>query len=167
MKILGICGSLQAVSTNLELLHHAARFMPEGVTLCLYDGLRDLPHFNLDLEKIEVPPAVAQLREEIASSAALLIACPEYGYSLPGSLKNAIDWLIGSGELECKIIGVTASTTSPERGRMGLEALCTTLRAVKARMVGGAPITRGPTFETELQTFVTALMAEIQLEIVD
>jgi chromate reductase len=158
LKILGICGSLQSASANLELLHRAARLMPDGVELSIYDGLRDLPHFNPDIEKDGVPAAVMKLREEIASSAALIIACPEYGFSLPGSLKNAIDWLIGSGELESKIIAVTASTASPERGRLGLEALCGTLRAVKARMVGGVPIARGPAFDSEVHVLVNALI---------
>lgn len=165
MKILGICGSLQASSANLNLLRQAAQWVPEGVTFCLYDGLRDLPHFNPDIEKERAPPAVVlTMREEIASSDALFIACPEYGFSLPGSLKNAIDWLIGSGELECKIIAVTAATVSPERGRMGLEALLGTLRAVKARVVGGEPIARGPAFEHELRALLGALIDKVRAE---
>lgn len=162
MKILGICGSLQEKSSNLTLLQTAARLMPPDATLVLYEGLADLPHFNLDIEAAgEVPPAVQTLREAIAASDALLIASPEYGFSLPGSLKNAIDWLIGSGELESKIVGVTASTPAPERGRRGLEALCNTLGAVKARIVGGLPIARGPHFEAEVASLVAALVAKV------
>lgn len=162
MKILGICGSLQANSSNLTLLQTAARLMPTDAELVLYEGLSDLPHFNLDIEAAgQVPPAVQQLREAIAESDALLIASPEYGHSLPGSLKNAIDWLIGSGELEGKIVAVTASTPAAERGRMGLAALCTTLGAVKARIVGGEPIARGPGFEAEVGSLVQALVARV------
>lgn len=165
MKLLGICGSLQASSANLDLLRRAAQMVPDGVTLHLYDGLRDLPHFDPDIEKNgSAPAAVLALREEIASSAALLIASPEYGHSLPGSLKNAIDWLIGSGELECKIIAVTASTPSSERGRLGLGALCGTLGAVKARVVGGVPIARGSGFDAELQALMDALVDAVRNE---
>src|SRR5664279_1571574 len=121
MRVLGICGSLQQKSANLTLLQVAAQVAPEGMQVHLYDGLRELPHFNPDLEQAEPPPAVAALRSAISSSDALLIATPEYGHSLPGALKNAVDWLIGTGELEGKLVAVTASTVAPERGRKGLE----------------------------------------------
>ena len=65
----------------------------------VFDGLRDLPLFNPDLEAVEPLPAVESWRSAIAESDALLIASPEYGFSLPGALKNGIDWVIGSGEL--------------------------------------------------------------------
>lgn len=159
MKILGICGSLQAKSANLSLLQTATTLVPPGVELVLYDGIRDLPLFNPDLETDGAPPPVTALRRAIAESDALLIASPEYGHSLPGALKNAIDWLIGSGELECKVIAVTASTPSADRGRRGLEALKGTLGAVKARIVGGEPIARGPSADEELAALLRALVA--------
>jgi chromate reductase len=96
MRILGMSGSLQRKSSNSTLLEVAAGALPAGVTLEVYDGLRHLPHFDPDIEKDGAAPAsVGALRRAIAESDALLIACPEYGHSLPGSLKNAIDWLIG------------------------------------------------------------------------
>lgn len=157
MKVLGICGSLQAGSANLALLRRAAELAPPGVRLAIFDGIRDLPHFNPDLEGQGVPVAVASLRRAFSSSDALLIASPEYGHSLPGALKNAIDWVIGSGELETKLIAVTASAPGPERGVLGLKALCVTLGAVRARIVGGDPIIRGPSFDEELRTLLEAL----------
>lgn len=63
--------------------------------MILFDGLRHLPHFNPDTEE---PPAVRDWRKALAGSDAVLIASPEYGHSLPGALKNGIDWVIGSGE---------------------------------------------------------------------
>jgi chromate reductase, NAD(P)H dehydrogenase (quinone) len=158
MRILGVCGSLQAKSSNLSLLHMARSMVPEGVEFVLYDGIRDLPHFNPDIEASCVPPAVADWRRAIATSDALLIASPEYGHSLPGSLKNAIDWVIGSGELERKVTGVTAATPGPERGLLGLQALRGTLGAVSARIVGGEPIAHGPSFERELEALLSALI---------
>ncbi|KYF84038.1 hypothetical protein BE17_29345 [Sorangium cellulosum] len=131
---------------------------PEGVELVVYDGIRELPLFNPDIEASGAPPAVREWRRAIAVSDALLIASPEYGHSLPGALKNAIDWVIGSGELERKIVGVTAATVSPERGRLGLQALRGTLAAVSARVVGGEPIARGPSFERELAALLGALI---------
>ncbi|XYI02677.1 NADPH-dependent FMN reductase [Sorangium sp. So ce1128] len=158
MRILGICGSLQARSSNLTLLHAARSMAPEGVELVLYDGIRELPLFNPDIEASGAPPAVGEWRRAIAASDALLIASPEYGHSLPGALKNAIDWVIGTGELERKVVGVTAATVSSERGRLGLQALRGTLGAVSARVVGGEPIARGPSFERELAALLDALI---------
>lgn len=132
--------------------------VPEGVELVLYDGIRELPLFNPDIETSGAPPAVGEWRRAIAASDALLIASPEYGHSLPGALKNAIDWVIGSGELERKVVGVTAATVSPERGRLGLQALRGALGAVSARIVGGEPIARGPSFERELAALLGALI---------
>jgi chromate reductase, NAD(P)H dehydrogenase (quinone) len=161
VRILGICGSLQAASSNLSLLQTAAAGAPAGVELVLFDGLRDLPHFNSDLLQNGVPSSVELWRGELAKSDAILMASPEYGFSLPGALKNGIDWVIGSGELERKIVGVTAAVPHPERGRRGLEALLGTLAAVSARIVGGEPICKGPEFEPKVRALVLALIQEV------
>jgi NAD(P)H-dependent FMN reductase len=162
MRIVAVCGSLQRSSGNLSLLRDAMRLAPAGVEVSLFDGLRDLPHFNLDLEELQPRPEVERWRRAVVTSNALLIACPEYGFSLPGALKNGIDWLIGSGELEEKIIAVTASVNHPDRGRRGLAALLDALAAVKARIVGGVPIARGPGFEAEVQALLRALVEAVQ-----
>lgn len=158
MRILAVCGSLQARSGNLSLLNAAAASAPPGVEVVLFAGLGDLPHFNPDLEAGGVPESVTRWRQALADSAAVLIACPEYGFSLPGALKNAIDWAIGSGELEGKVVAITAAVPSPERGRRGLQALRDTLSAVRATIVGGEPIARGPEFEPRTAALVRALI---------
>ena len=158
MRVLSICGSLQQKSGNLTLLQVAARVAPAGVVVRLYDGLRELPHFNPDLEQQESLPVVEALRAAISGTDALLIASPEYGHSLPGALKNAIDWVIGTGELNEKVIGVTASTNAPGRGQRGLDALAHTLKAVNATLVGGVPIVRGPDDSRTLASFVAEVM---------
>jgi len=154
MQILAICGSLQARSNNFALLQVAAAAVPAGVELIIFDGVRELPHFNPDLEAVAVPESVTRWRTALATSDALLIACPEYGFSLPGALKNAIDWVIGSGELETKVVGITAAVPSRERGRRGLSALRDTLSAVRASIVGGEPIPLGADFDKEVTTLV-------------
>lgn len=161
MKILGVCGSLQASSVNLHLLQRAQALAPAGVTVTLYDGLRDLPQFDPDLERDDKHPEVEALRRAVAASDALLIACPEYGFSLPGSLKNAIDWLIGSGELERKLIATTAATVHPGRGLRGLGALHDTLSAVSSRVVGGQPIVRGETLDQAVLALLDAIVREL------
>jgi NAD(P)H-dependent FMN reductase len=167
VRILAVCGSLQAMSANLVLLHTAARSAPAGVEVVLFDGLRDLHHFDPDLEAKGVPPAVQRWRRALSDSDALLIASPEYGHSLPGVLKNGIDWVIGSGELERKVVAITASVPGPDRGRLGLKALGDTLGAVRATIVGGEPITRGPTFDSDVAELLRRLVDEVRMSCVD
>ena len=158
MRVLAVCGSLQAKSGNLALLNAAAASMPPGVELVLFDGLRNLPYFNPDTEANGVPESVKQWRLALTASDAVLIASPEYGFSLPGGLKNGIDWVIGSGELEQKIVAITAAVAGPERGRRGLEALRNTLSAVRATIVGAEPIAKGPGMEAQVAALVRALV---------
>ena len=162
IRILGIVGSLGARSSNLMLLETAAAVAPEGVEVSVYTGLGDLPHFDPDVDPDDAPPAVRALRQAIAASDAVLIAAPEYGHSLPGVLKNAIDWLIGSGELERKIVAITASVPGTERGRQGLAALRQTLGAVRAVIVSDEPIARGATSEADIRRVLSGLVDEIR-----
>jgi chromate reductase, NAD(P)H dehydrogenase (quinone) len=92
MRILGISGSLRRGSHNRKLLRAAAAALPPGVDLVEWDGLADLPAFDEDQEKTPAEPVRAFL-DLIASADALLIATPEYNASLPGALKNALDWV--------------------------------------------------------------------------
>ena len=158
MRILAISGSLQAKSKNLALLTAASRLAPPGVELVLFDGLRDLPHFNPDIEADGVPESVRRLRQALADSDAILIASPEYGFSLPGALKNAIDWVIGSGQLEGKVVAITAAVPGPERGRRGLQALRDTLSAVRAEIVRGEPIPTGLAFDRQVAELLRSLV---------
>jgi chromate reductase, NAD(P)H dehydrogenase (quinone) len=162
VRILGVCGSLQARSANLALLKTAGAVAPAGVEVVIFDGLGSLPHFNPDIEASGPSPAVHGWRCALAEANAVLIASPEYGFSLPGALKNGIDWVIGSGELERKIVAITAAVAHRERGQRGLESLRNTLNAVSARIIGGEPIVRGPKFETEVSVLLRALVHEIE-----
>jgi chromate reductase len=92
MRLLGISGSLRRESHNTRLLRAAANALPPGVELELFDGLEAVPPYNEDADVPPGPDAVEYLRERIASADALLIATPEYNASVPGVLKNAIDW---------------------------------------------------------------------------
>lgn len=92
MKVLGISGSLRANSHNTGLLRVAAELLPPEAELVEFDGLEAVPPYNEDSDGIEAARAVARLRDEIAQADAILIATPEYNASLPGVLKNAIDW---------------------------------------------------------------------------
>jgi chromate reductase len=161
VRILAVCGSLQAKSSNSTLLRVLAAVAPSGVNIVSFDGLGALPHFNPDLE-MDAPLAVVEAwRTALRESDAVFIATPEYGHSLPGSLKNAVDWVIGTGELERKIVAITSAVPGADRGRAGLSALRQTLGAVSAKVIGGEPILRGPNLERDVEALLAELMQAI------
>jgi len=92
VRILGISGSLRAGSHNTQLLRLAAEELPEGVELELYEDLAAIPPFDQDLVEV-APDEVEQLKEAVAASDAILVATPEFNGSIPGQLKNALDWV--------------------------------------------------------------------------
>ena len=91
MKILGIAGSLRAGSYNQQLLDLVPDALPVGVELLVWHGLGDVPPYDQDSED-DVPAPVAELRARVQDADAVLIATPEYNGSIPGALKNALDW---------------------------------------------------------------------------
>ena len=92
MRVLGISGSLRRGSHNTQLLRGARQLLPAGVEFELFERLGEIPPYNED-EEHRVPPAVAALKAAIADADAVLIATPEYNGSIPGQLKNALDWV--------------------------------------------------------------------------
>src|SRR5438067_1289340 len=92
LRILGISGSLREGSHNTSLLRAAAKLLPSGVELEIYDGLRELPPYDADRDIEPADSAVERLRDAIADADGLLIATPEFNGSIPGVLKNALDW---------------------------------------------------------------------------
>jgi chromate reductase len=91
MRILAVSGSLRESSFNTGLLRAALEAAPESVELELWEGLGDLPLYDEDLE-VDTPESVRRLREDWAAADAILFATPEYNGSVPGGLKNAVDW---------------------------------------------------------------------------
>ena len=92
MQLLGIVGSLRADSYNAKLMRAAAELLPACVELTVYEGLRDIPAYDEDREG-EQDPAIAALKAAIAEADGVLFATPEYNGSIPGQLKNALDWV--------------------------------------------------------------------------
>jgi len=114
VTILGIAGSLRAGSHNTQLLRLAAEELPEGVELVVFDGLAEIPAFDQDLEDL-APDAVDALKAAIAGADAILIATPEYNGSIPGALKNALDWVsrpIAGSPIRRKPVAVIGASTS-------------------------------------------------------
>lgn len=92
MKVLGISGSLRRDSHNTRLLRAAAELLPPAAELLMYDGLGDIPPYSED-DQGSKPGSVLRLREALEDADAVLFAIPEYNHSIPGQLKNAIDWV--------------------------------------------------------------------------
>jgi chromate reductase len=114
MRMLGISGSLRRDSHNTRLLRGVGKLLPEGVELEIFDQLAAIPPFSEDDEH-ETPPAVAALRAAIAGADAVLVATPEYNASIPGVLKNALDWVsrpVASTPLLGKPAAVIGASTS-------------------------------------------------------
>src|SRR6516162_7277628 len=137
VQILAISGSLRADSTNTALLNAASALVPQSVQLTVYDGLGNLPHFNPDLDNQPPPTAVAQFRSQLLKSCGVIIAAPEYAHGVPGVLKNALDWLVSSGELYEKPVALFSA--SP-RGSYAQASLTETLNVMMARVVPEACI---------------------------
>jgi chromate reductase len=115
-KILGVSGSLRRDSFNTALLRAAAQELPADAELEIWTGLESVPPFSEDAESAPAPAAVADLRSAIDAADALLIATPEYNGSIPGQLKNALDWASrprGAAALQDKPAGVTGASPSP------------------------------------------------------
>ena len=93
MKVLGLSGSLRAGSHNSKLLRAAGDLMPGEAELVEFDGLKLIPPYDEDDEQNGRPPAVQALFDAVADADAVLLATPEYNHSIPGQLKNALDWL--------------------------------------------------------------------------
>lgn len=114
MKILGISGSLRRDSYNTGLLRAAAELLPDGVELEIWEGLKAVPPYDQDDDTDQAPAAVTELRSAVADADAVLIATPEYNASVPGHLKNALDWVsrpVATNPLRNKPAAVVGATT--------------------------------------------------------
>jgi chromate reductase len=120
MRVLGISGSLRRDSYNHALLRQAAERLPAGAELVEFDRLREIPPFDADLEEggTPVPAAVAALREALREADAVLIATPEYNHSIPGALKNALDWASRPAG-ESALTGTPAAVIGASTGMFG------------------------------------------------
>ena len=138
MRVLGISGSLRSGSHNTSLLREAGRHMRDGVEYAIYDGLREIPPYDEDLDAEGTPAAVADLKQAIAEADGVLFATPEYNSSIPGQLKNAIDWVsrpFATNPLRNKPVAVIGSSTGMFGAMWAQAELRKVLAATGARVV--------------------------------
>lgn len=138
MRVLAVSGSLREGSFNTSLLRAALEAQPDGVELELWEGLGELPLYDDDLEA-DVPESVRRLREDWAAADAILFATPEYNGSVPGGLKNAVDWASRprlEGALRNKPVAVVGASTGQFGALWAQQDLKRILGIAGARVVG-------------------------------
>jgi len=136
MRILAICGSLRAASSNRAILEACATLVPTGVDWKLCDLIGQLPHFNPDLDHEGLAnPAVLAFRAAVRECDGLVFSTPEYVHSLPGSFKNALDWLVSESDFPGKPVAIMQVARDTAFAR---DALIEVLRTMSAEIVPGA-----------------------------
>jgi chromate reductase, NAD(P)H dehydrogenase (quinone) len=176
MKILAISGSLRAGSHNTDLLQAAAASAPDGVDVEVYAGLKEIPPYDADDDVPGAQPEpVRRLKAALEEADAVLIATPEYNSSIPGVLKNALDWVsrpLAESPVRNKPVAVLSSSTGmfggvwaaaetrKVMGALGARALEDTVAVPKAheRLAAGVDAT----LLDELRTVVVALAAAVE-----
>jgi chromate reductase, NAD(P)H dehydrogenase (quinone) len=141
MRILGSSGSLRAASSNTAVLHGMITLDLPNLEFELFSQLSELPHYNPDLDVEPEPSPVQNFRSELRRVQAVVISTPEYAHSLPGPLKNALDWIVRSGELYEKPVAIV--NPSP-RSAYAQAALVEVLRAMGAKVIDEAAVTLYP-----------------------
>jgi NAD(P)H-dependent FMN reductase len=136
IRVLAISGSLRRASSNTALVEAAARLAPAGVEVSIYRELDRIPPFNPDVDEETTEPVLG-FRRALGSSDAVVISSPEYAHGVSGVLKNALDWIVGSGDLIGKPIGLINTSG---RAIHAHAALKETLTTMSARVVEEASI---------------------------
>lgn len=134
VRILAISGSLRGASSNGVILRAAMLVAPLRMTIDLYPGLGELPHFSPDLDRTLddplLPVPVRALRAAVNDAHALLISSPEYAHGVPGSLKNALDWLVGGSEMVGKPVALWNTAPHATHAQASLAETLRTMSAV-------------------------------------
>ncbi len=138
VRVLAISGSLRRASSNSALIAAAVLAAPDGVEVSVYRGLAELPPFNPDIRDDDAPEPVVRFRAALQACDAVLISSPEYAHGVPGALKNALDWVVGSGEFIDKPIALINASA---RATHAWASLAETLRMMSARVIVEASIT--------------------------
>jgi len=138
VKVLAISGSLRRDSHNTKLLRTAEELLPPSAELISYEGMRELPPYDADDDTQPAPRPVQRLRDAIDEANAILIATPEYNASIPGALKNAIDWAsrpVRESALRFKPAAVIGATTGQFGAVWAQADLRRVLRTAGARVI--------------------------------
>jgi chromate reductase, NAD(P)H dehydrogenase (quinone) len=138
VRVLAISGSLRQASSNSALVSAAVRLAPEGTEVSIYSELAAVPPFNPDLDVDPAPPGVVRFRTALEACDAILICSPEYAHGVSGVLKNALDWVVSSGELIDKPIALINAST---RAVLAYASLMETLTTMSGCVIEDASTT--------------------------
>lgn len=138
-RVLAISGSLRQRSLNTALIRSAVHLTPQGMEIAIYEGIGNLPLFNPDLEGVE-PSVVLDFRAQLKRSSGVLISSPEYAHGITGVLKNALDWVVKSGEFVGKPVCLINTSS---RSTIAYESLKEILKTMDAKIVSDASIVIG------------------------
>jgi NAD(P)H-dependent FMN reductase len=160
MRLLAITGSLRATSSSAAVVRALSRLAPPGAVVETYAGLAMLPHFSPDLDVEPLPGPVASLRAAVGSADGLVIATPEYAHGMPGSLKNALDWLVSATEpIDKPVLLISASPSGAAHAHAQLSEV---LRTMSMRLVdGGAHVFSRAKLDAHGEVADEALVAAI------
>ena len=125
-EILVISGSRRKASYNSFIAEHAVKHAPTGFEARVYAEMRELPHYDADLDNLTPPEVVARLRGWVSDAAGILFITPTYNYALPGGLKNLIDWAtrpMGGHSMVGKRIAVTGASPGPSGSKQAVQWL--------------------------------------------
>lgn len=129
IKILAISGSLSKKSSNAQVLQNIVMLLDNDTQFILSDSIRELPHFNPELDTDPSLAAVEKFRQQLKDADAVLICTPEYAFGVPGALKNALDWTVSSGEFVNKPLALITASLSGEKAQAALLQTFTALSA--------------------------------------
>lgn len=180
MRVLGISGSLRSGSLNSALLRAAAERLPAGAELVEFDRLREVPPYDEDVELEATPAVVEELRQAVRDADAVLIATPEYNHSIPGQLKNALDWVsrpAGKSALNGKPAAAIGASTGMFGAVWAQAELRKVLGALGGRVVqtelpvghakdqlDGDRLELSPQQSEQLEEILAELLSEAELE---
>jgi len=128
-NILAIIGSASANSSNLKLVEKIASSTSEGFNVTIYNDLKTLPHFDPELSADKPPKQIIELRNSIENSDGIIICTPEYVFSIPSGLKNAIEWCVSTTIFTDKPTGIITASASGQKGHEELQLVMKTVMA--------------------------------------
>lgn len=169
IKITGISGSLRDNSSNTNILKQLGTLINGPVEFSIYAGIGTLPHFSPELDGDQAPAAVVAFREQLKTSDGIIICTPEYAFGVPGTLKNALDWTVSSGELVSKPLALITASLSGEKAHISLSDTLTALSVditkersllisfIRSKMDSGGRL-NDPEILQSLQVLMTSLL---------
>jgi chromate reductase, NAD(P)H dehydrogenase (quinone) len=129
-SILALIGSTRAQSSNLKLVQYLQQQSMNAFQWTFFDGLDQLPHFNPDLDQEPLPPSIYELRRQINQHDIVLICTPEYVFSIPGSLKNALEWCVSTTLFSKKQVALITASSSGAQAHEQLKMIIKVLGGV-------------------------------------